>query len=70
MVELIDNPGTGILSLLSEECFFPSGSDASWLNKIKQAHAKHPNFSEERMDRGAFTVAHYPGKVNSIVLLI
>lgn len=63
VVELIDASGTGILSLLSEECFFPSGSDASWLQKIKQAHAKHPNFIEERMDKTAFTISHYPGKV-------
>jgi len=63
LVELIDKPATGILSLLAEECFFPSGSDASWLQKIKSQHARHANFSEERLDRTAFTISHYPGKV-------
>ena len=63
VVELIEAQGSGLLPLLSEECFFPNGSDASYLNKIKLAHAKNGSFSEERMDRDAFTVSHYPGKV-------
>jgi len=63
VVELIDGQGNGVLPLLSEECFFPAGSDASYLGKLKQAHAKHPHFAEERMDKNAFTIVHYPGKV-------
>ena len=49
--------------MLAEECFFPNGSDATWLQKMKQMHAKNPVFSEDRMNRNAFTVHHYPGKV-------
>ena len=63
MVELIEGQRSGLLSLLAEECFFPNGTDASYLLKIKQVHKKHPNFSEERMDQDAFTVSHFPGKV-------
>ena len=63
VVELIENSPRGILPLLAEECFFPNGSDATWLQKMKQVHAKNPVFSEDRMNRNAFTVHHYPGKV-------
>eukprot|EP00908_Phaeocystis_cordata_P013472 Transcript_24534.p1 GENE.Transcript_24534~~Transcript_24534.p1 ORF type:complete len:649 (-),score=354.69 Transcript_24534:61-2007(-) len=63
VVELIENTPGGILPLLAEECFFPNGSDATWLQKMKQMHAKSPVFSEDRMNRNAFTVHHYPGKV-------
>ena len=63
VVELIENSPKGILPLLAEECFFPNGSDATWLQKMKQVHAKNPVFSEDRMNRNAFTVHHYPGKV-------
>ena len=63
VVELIENSPGGILPLLAEECFFPNGSDATWLQKMKQMHAKNPVFSEDRMNRDAFTMHHYPGKV-------
>ena len=41
VVELIEGPPNGLLCLLAEECFFPNGSDATYLNKIKQAHPSH-----------------------------
>mmetsp|Transcript_24541 Transcript_24541/g.80804 ORF Transcript_24541/g.80804 Transcript_24541/m.80804 type:complete len:1323 (+) Transcript_24541:97-4065(+) len=63
LVELIDKPATGILSLLAEECFFPNGTDASFAQKIKLAHARHPCFAEVKLDRTAFTLSHFPGKV-------
>ena len=63
LLELIDKPATGILSLLAEECFFPHGTDASFAQKIKLAHARHPCFAEVKLDRTAFTLSHFPGKV-------
>ena len=63
LLELIDKPATGILSLLAEECFFPNGTDASFAQKIKLAHARHPCFTEVKLDRTAFTLSHFPGKV-------
>merc|ERR1719331_3395304 len=63
VVDLIEKQPGGILPLLAEECFFPSGSDASWLQKMKQQHAKTAVFSEDRMNKHMFTVLHYPGKV-------
>eukprot|EP00308_Calcidiscus_leptoporus_P024250 CAMPEP_0119366430 /NCGR_PEP_ID=MMETSP1334-20130426/13293_1 /TAXON_ID=127549 /ORGANISM="Calcidiscus leptoporus, Strain RCC1130" /LENGTH=1364 /DNA_ID=CAMNT_0007382635 /DNA_START=58 /DNA_END=4152 /DNA_ORIENTATION=+ len=63
VVDLIENKENGVLSLLSEECFFPNGSDSSYITKLKQAHKKNDRFSEERMDPNLFTIDHYPGKV-------
>ena len=63
VVALIEATPNGLLPLLGEECFFPNASDASWLLKIKQAHKKHPCFSEDRQNKDAFTISHYPGKV-------
>ena len=63
VVKLIEDSPSGLLTLLSEECFFPNGSDAGWLGKIKETHKKHPKFSEDRKDKDSFTVEHYPGKV-------
>lgn len=36
VVALIEGSPSGLLSLLSEECFFPNGSDNGWLGKIKE----------------------------------
>ena len=63
VVALIEGAPNGLLTLLSEECFFPNGSDAGWLGKIKEIHRKHPNFEEYRQNKDCFTVMHYPGKV-------
>ena len=63
VVDLIENKENGVLPLLSEECFFPNGSDTSYLAKLKQAHKKNDRFLEERMDPNLFTIDHYPGKV-------
>ena len=57
---------SGIMPMLAEECFFPKGSDESWHQKLRQAHAKHPAFSLDlKGSRSSFTIAHYPGKVRS-----
>jgi len=63
VVSLIEDTPSGLLTLLSEECFFPNGSDAGWLGKIKEAHKKHECFADDRRDKDSFTVTHYPGKV-------
>ena len=63
VIELIEAPGTGLLPLLSEECFFPNGSDASWLEKIKQAHSSNECFGADRREPSKFTIKHYPGPV-------
>lgn len=36
VVSLIEDSPSGLLTLLSEECFFPNGSDSGWLGKIKE----------------------------------
>ena len=64
VVALIEgNPG-GLLTQLSEECFFPNGSDLGFLGKIQETHRKHPNFEGRvKESKTSFTVLHYPGKV-------
>ena len=42
VVGLIENTPSGLLTLLSEECFFPNGSDKGWLGKIKEAYDADP----------------------------
>lgn len=52
----------GILSLLDEEARLPSGSDASFLQKLYTTLAKPDNasvFKKPRFGASAFTVAHY-----------
>jgi len=68
VVKLVEDSPSGLLTLLSEECFFPNGSDEGWLLKIKQAHGNvkkpHPNFDGNvKESKTSFTVIHYPGKV-------
>jgi len=64
VVALIEAQPAGLLTLLSEECFFPNGSDKGWLLKIQEAHRKHPNFEGNvKESKTSFTVVHYPGKV-------
>ncbi len=54
----------GILSLLDEECKFPKGSDKTWLEKLHQNHAKHPNYEAPKKAGVHFIVKHYAGGVN------
>ena len=64
VVALIEGSPGGLLTTLSEECFFPNGSDMGFLGKIQEAHRKHPNFEGHvKESKTSFTVVHYPGKV-------
>jgi myosin-5 len=64
VVALIEGSPGGLLTALSEECFFPNGSDIGWLEKIKEKHKKHPRFEQHvKESKTSFAVHHYPGKV-------
>ena len=64
VVALIEGSPSGLLTLLSEECFFPNGSDTGWLGKIQEAHRKNANFEGHvKESKTSFTVLHYPGRV-------
>ena len=65
VVSLIEGSPNGLLTLLSEECFFPNGSDNGWLGKIKEAHRKNAQFEGHvKESKTSFTVLHYPGRVS------
>uniref|UniRef100_UPI00358F9A9C unconventional myosin-Ib-like isoform X2 n=1 Tax=Myxine glutinosa TaxID=7769 RepID=UPI00358F9A9C len=73
--ELIENPQTGILAMLDEECLRPGAvSDTTFLEKLNAVCSGHPHF-ESRMGRDArflndtslprdsFRIQHYAGRV-------
>jgi myosin-5 len=64
LIEARPPAGTGLLSLLDEECLFPKGCDASFAAKLRRAHAGHPRFSfDARRPGDDFTLHHYAGPV-------
>ena len=48
-IDLIDKKPNGILCLLDEECFFPKGTDESFLNKLHQAHNRNAHFKKPKV---------------------
>jgi len=64
LIEARPPAGTGLLSLLDEECLFPKGCDASFAAKPRRAPAGHPRFSfDARRPGDDFTLHHYAGPV-------
>lgn len=61
-IDLLETAGTGIFSILDEECVVPGGSDARLLDKISKIWGRHKKFSIPKV-RGGFSVEHYAGKV-------
>ncbi|KAI5127569.1 myosin heavy chain 9/10/11/14 [Nematocida parisii] len=61
-IDLLETSGTGIFSLLDEECVVPGGSGERLLDKITRSWRKHEKFSVPKV-RGGFEVEHYAGKV-------
>jgi myosin heavy subunit len=62
-LDLIEKKPLCLLSMLDEECKFPSGTDASWLGKLHQTLEKHKFYVKPRLSRTAFGVLHYAGEV-------
>ena len=62
-LDLIEKKPLCLLSMLDEECKFPSGSDASLLGKLHQTLEKHKFYVKPRLSRTAFGVLHYAGEV-------
>jgi len=62
-LDLIEKRGTGILSLLDEECRFPRATDQTLLAKLNAQHASHPHYSVPLRERTTFEVLHYAGTV-------
>ncbi|CAF4206252.1 unnamed protein product, partial [Rotaria sp. Silwood2] len=62
-IDLIEKP-MGILSLLDEECLFPKATDRTYVDKLINAWAQHPNFGKPNYKAPAdFSIIHYAGKV-------
>ncbi|KAI5190821.1 myosin heavy chain 9/10/11/14 [Nematocida minor] len=61
-IDLLETSGTGIFSILDEECVVPGGTGDRLLDKISRTWKSHGKFSIPKV-RGGFTVKHYAGKV-------
>lgn len=55
----------GLFALLDEQCRFPKGSDANFVEKIRVEHAGHPNYITKRRKKypTEFTIFHFAGEV-------
>ncbi|KAJ8601424.1 hypothetical protein CTAYLR_005941 [Chrysophaeum taylorii] len=70
-LDLLEKRGVGIFAMLDEELSVPKGSDAGFLAKVVRAHDKHSSFfkptakncSNKELQRVAFGIGHYAGKV-------
>ncbi|KAH8868764.1 Myosin heavy chain, non-muscle [Schistosoma japonicum] len=62
-IDLIERP-MGIFALLDEECFFPKGTDKSFVEKLMKSQDKHPKLCKTEFRSNAdFGVIHYAGRV-------
>jgi myosin heavy subunit len=63
VLDLIEKRPLGILSILDEECKFPSASDQTFLDKLHSNHVKNPRYTKPKMVRPEFGVEHFAGQV-------
>jgi len=67
-LELIEKKGEGLLAMLDEEIVVPKGSDAGFLSKVLQKHAKHEALArpkpKELNAQLCFKIVHYAGEVS------
>ncbi|XP_055328094.1 unconventional myosin IC-like [Paramacrobiotus metropolitanus] len=60
---LIEAKPVGIIPLLDDECLRPgNATDATFLEKLREKHTKHPHLLINR-DKQQFTIKHYAGNV-------
>jgi len=63
-IDLIEKP-MGIMLLLDEECLFPKASDATFIEKLNNAHSVHPKYCKsEFRTKADFAIIHYAGRVD------
>ena len=62
-LELIESKPMGILALLDEECYFPKGTDHSYVYKMHTAFESHQFYAKPMLKLGCFTVKHFAGDV-------
>jgi myosin heavy subunit len=61
-LQLITQRG-GIIALLDEECLLGKGTDVGFLEKVDQAHGKHPFYGKKKSSRDTFIIHHYAASV-------
>lgn len=67
IVDLLQQPPTGIFPMLDEECFVVGGSSSSWHSKLLKAHDGHTNFGFLKHVQNTFVVKHFAGPVTYTV---
>ncbi|KAK6934327.1 Myosin head, motor domain [Dillenia turbinata] len=60
-LNLFEKKSLGLFSLLDEESCLPTGTDSTFLNKLKQHLNGNPCFKEDR--NGFFKIRHFTGEV-------
>lgn len=68
-VDIIEGKPMGILSLLDEECLFPEGTDATFLQKLLKNCGNNKIFVKIPGSSGndRFALQHYAGTVSSFL---
>jgi len=62
-VDLLQAKGTGVFSMLDEECLVPNGSDQGFCNKLIKQHKSHRRFDEIKTKPSWFIIRHFAGPV-------
>lgn len=64
-LDLIDKRGSGILSILDDQCRAPGTTDKTFINDIYQKLSRHNRFQANRRQIGSrkFAIVHYAGTV-------
>ena len=68
-LELLEKPVGGVFAMLDEECWFPKGTDKTFVEKLFQMCADStklikPDFKKQREEPVDFTISHYAGRVD------
>jgi myosin-5 len=65
VIDLIDQKRTGILSILTDQCRAPRGTDGSFCDAMYKTCGSMPRFEATNLQRGhkQFTIVHYAGPV-------
>jgi len=64
-LDLIDKKGTGILSILDDQCRAPGATDKTFINGLYQTVSRHKRFEADYRQIGGrkFSIIHYAGTV-------
>ena len=64
-LDLIDKRGSGILSILDDQCRAPGTTDKTFVNDVYQKLSRHPRLEANRRQVGSrkFGIVHYAGTV-------